>query len=1227
MPKFRNSVGGFRHRRRLRGDLGIVNKCVKVAMMHLNANGLGQISVQDVNNACTRDNLMVAAITETHFRSEQSLDHHIIPGYKTFESRRSDVAGDKPGGGVLIYCKESEGIVFRQHTPDISSPDCAFVDRERCWVIFETPGFKTAVCAVYMGCQYSDNRHTLWNTRIYSVIMQEQADLRKKGFRICHMGDFNGHVGCDPRVGIRGNKYNVNENGQMIRDFVLQSELVLVNGMCRARGSCFSHVCDSVCSGLWTRQMGNISTIVDYILVSAEHAESIVSMKVDDSGDYGGDSDHNMIFIILADNFVTKTMFSSVVVKKTDWNIKEDQDWSLYSQCVHKNLGHVDKSSVVSMAGSLSSILYKSLEMSVGLKCSGGHKKPPSLPREIVAEIKTRRLLSKEWKVLLGQHERDKRSIPDSDPSQTLVQAARLLDLQRVRVKTLLTAHNKSLRKINIDKCTGGGRQAVSNFWSFVTNREKKSTDIKCLLNERSGVLKCSPDEIADEAAGFLKTLFEGSYNCDDKPPRGPTGSGNEHLYSKSSHPVPPPPPPGGHPSHSHHDYQAPAPPRLVSSDDSKSACTDPDGFLDSDYSIDELRVALSSLKCCKARGWDNLPNECLKFAPVEFHLLLLDLYNSINELKPEDPLPPGWCRGRIVLVHKRGPIELLSNYRPLTVIISLSSLYSRLLNGRLTVVTEEHDLLGEIQAGFRQGRCCADNNFVLNTILSKANALGNEVHTAYIDLTKAYDTVNREKLWVKMLNLGFSTKFVACIQRMYNNDSIVTEVCGIKTRPIFLSRGVRQGCSMSPILFALYMSDLGWALTRSDHGFLVSGLKICSLFYADDIVLVDSSISRLKELIYLVKKHCDALNMSISISKSNVVSPSQDDVTVVDQYGEENLTLERVSMYKYLGLEMYKTMHKTCSEKQKKSILTAKRYKGACVNISHRGPDVSVLASCLWTNVAIPAILFGCESVPFSDTTISNINRIQSQLAKVMLGLPVSVHNFVAQTELGFEHFGHRLWETQLKFCHRWLGLPDTRWPKLAIMEHMSGVWKSPYWEYINKIKTEISLPYLYSHPMTKLHLDRYFMQKVNTDIVDAGLPAVRVIKSLSRADYVCEDESCTMIAGVKFNYCSKIQCQGPDRKRRCPFCPAVRGVLTPLASEFHVSWVCPAVSGARRESGISDFIMLCRLRDPNGSECDSHYKFLNGLDADGAVINQSLYLSRAFALQHVRDVWLNLI
>ena len=87
----------------------------------------------------------------------------------------------------------------------------------------------------------------------------------------------------------------------------------------------------------------------------------------------------------------------------------------------------------------------------------------------------------------------------------------------------------------------------------------------------------------------------------------------------------------------------------------------------------------------------------------------------------------------------------------------------------------------------------------------------------------------------------------------------------------------------------------------------------------------------------------------------------------------------------------------------------------------------------------------------------------MQSQLAKALLGVPISANNFVAQTELGFRDFAHALWSQQLKSFLRWRDLPDSRWAKLAMLEHLSGAgWHSKYFEYIVKIKNTISLPFI---------------------------------------------------------------------------------------------------------------------------------------------------------------------
>ena len=105
--------------------------------------------------------------------------------------------------------------------------------------------------------------------------------------------------------------------------------------------------------------------------------------------------------------------------------------------------------------------------------------------------------------------------------------------------------------------------------------------------------------------------------------------------------------------------------------------------------------------------------------------------------MKNTGVFPDGWNRGRISLLHKRGLRVILGNYRPITVLISLAGLYSKVLNARLTDVVERHRLLGEVQGGFRKDRGCADNTFVLHTVIWKAKALKKAVHMAFLDISK----------------------------------------------------------------------------------------------------------------------------------------------------------------------------------------------------------------------------------------------------------------------------------------------------------------------------------------------------------------------------------------------------------------------------------------------------------------------------------------------------------
>ena len=233
---------------------------------------------------------------------------------------------------------------------------------------------------------------------------------------------------------------------------------------------------------------------------------------------------------------------------------------------------------------------------------------------------------------------------------------------------------------------------------------------------------------------------------------------------------------------------------------------------------------------------------------------------------------------------------------------------------------------------------------------------------------------------------------------------------------------------------------DVGSDINDSKVGFMVGNVCVSGLLFADDLVLVARSAEGLKTVLNVVKKRFDLLKLTVSEEKSKVISPDDQAWDLFDRTSNVEMSLKQVAQYKYLGTWTFGSMYRTSADKQKNCVKTATKYKNCCIYVSKMGPDVVDVVMCTWRNVAIPAILAGCEMIPFSETKIQEIERIQSQVAKFALGVPVTFPNVSCQSELGLKPFKQLLFEKQIKFFFRLLYLPPDRWSHQALLDHMSG-------------------------------------------------------------------------------------------------------------------------------------------------------------------------------------------
>ena len=91
-------------------------------------------------------------------------------------------------------------------------------------------------------------------------------------------------------------------------------------------------------------------------------------------------------------------------------------------------------------------------------------------------------------------------------------------------------------------------------------------------------------------------------------------------------------------------------------------------------------------------------------------------------------------------------------------------------------------------------------------------------LHVAFIDFSQAYDTVPRQQLWSHLRRSATPSTLLSVIKHMYENDEYIL-MDGEKRARVHPTNGVKQGCPLSPLLFSLYINDMGREISEGIEG------------------------------------------------------------------------------------------------------------------------------------------------------------------------------------------------------------------------------------------------------------------------------------------------------------------------------------------------------------------------------------------------------------------------
>ena len=427
--------------------------------------------------------------------------------------------------------------------------------------------------------------------------------------------------------------------------------------------------------------------------------------------------------------------------------------------------------------------------------------------------------------------------------------------------------------------------------------------------------------------------------------------------------------------------------------------------IIDVHTDYEEVYNLCKEINVSKSSAIKNLSSKIIKDAFLVLVLQLVYLFNLSLEVKV---FPYQWKTATVIPLFKGGNRRDVGNYRPISLLPLPGKILEKIVHNKLALFLDANKLLCEEQCGFRKGRSTLHS--IVNLTDSLLSSINNRetCMAVFIDLTKAFDTINHSILIKKLEYLGIKGNLLLWITNYLHDRTQKTFANGSLSEALPITCGVPQGSILGPLFFIAYINDIKHFLNDSEFG-----------LYADDTVL----FSHAKDKIVLQNKLQAKLDLFCEWSRMNALTINilktkymifgtraklKKAKDIVLSVGGQ--TLHQVPSFRYLGVTL-------------DSVLSYSNHISTVLNsVSHKAYILSKIRRFITTYSAVK--IYKSMLLPYFDyadivfdkanqNNLDKLQRMQNRCLKICLRSDIRtdtdlIHSTVKTAKLEYRRKAH---------------------------------------------------------------------------------------------------------------------------------------------------------------------------------------------------------------------------